>query len=258
MCRHFAWLGSPRTLSELILQPSYGLPRQAARPRWQNIDLVNLDGFGAGWFPLDAPGPATTYRRAVPFEEDASFTALAEGVRSSCVLGAVRGASPGMPIEETATAPFTDGSCLLSLNGHLNRAKTSGLLDPAYTPESACDAALLATLLWQRLDRDVPPQRAVTELLYDVLELDPDACLNMLATDGSHIVATTWAETLCYRIEPGGVIVASEPHDDDGGWIRIPDGQIVVADAAGVEVHPVPLSPVTLAGVPVDADEPAA
>ena len=258
MCRHFAWLGAPRTLAELIFQPSYGLPRQAARPRWQNIDLVNRDGFGAGWFPVGEPGPAATYRRAVPFEEDASFGPLAEQVRSSCVLGAVRGASSGMPIEEAATAPFTNGSCLLSLNGHLNRAKTSGLLDPAYTPESSCDAALLATLLWQRLDRGAPLEEAVTGLLHDVLELDPDACLNMLATDGVQVVATTWAETLCYRIEPDGVIVASEPYDDEGGWIRIPDGQVVVADAAGVEVRPAPIAAVTVTGLPLDADESAA
>ncbi len=256
MCRHFAWLGAPRTLAELIFQPSYGLPRQAARPRWQNIDLVNRDGFGAGWFPMEGHGPAATYRRAVPFEDDASFATLAGEVRASCVLGAVRGASPGMPVEEAATAPFTNGSCLLSLNGHLNRAKTSGLLDPAYTPESACDAALLATFLWQRLDAGAPLERAVPELLRDVLELDPDACLNMLATDGRRIVATTWAETLCYRIEPGGVIVASEPHDDEGGWIRIPDGQIIVADADAVDVRPVPFTPATMTGLA--ADEPAA
>src|SRR5881398_1242097 len=80
MCRHFAWLGRPRTLAELILQPSYGLPRQAARPRWQNIELVNRDGFGTGWFPAGEPGRAVTYRRAVPYERDEGFATLAEKV----------------------------------------------------------------------------------------------------------------------------------------------------------------------------------
>jgi glutamine amidotransferase len=256
MCRHFAWLGRPHTLAELIFQPSYGLPRQAARPRWQNIDLVNRDGFGAGWFPPGEPAPAVSYRRAVPFEGDAGFPALAAEVSASCVLGAVRGASPGMPIEEAATAPFTNGGCLFSLNGHLSREKTAHLLAPGYLPESVCDAALLATFLWQRLDGGEPLEFAVVGLLRDVAALDPNACLNMLATDGTRIVATTWAETLCYRAGDDGVLVASEPHDDDPGWVSVPDRHVVVADALGVGVRPLPLDsmtmdPVTLADLPL-------
>jgi glutamine amidotransferase len=265
MCRHFAWLGRPRTLTELIFQPSYGLPRQAARPRWQNIDLVNRDGFGTGWFPPGRQGPVASYRRTVPFEEDEAFTALAEQVSADCVLGAVRGASPGMPIEEAATAPFTNGTCLLSLNGHLSREKTYHLLEPGYEPESTCDAALLATLLWQRLDRGLPLESGVVELLCDVVALDPCTCLNMLATDGTRIVATTWGETLCYRVEADGLLVASEPHDDDTGWIRVPDRQVIVADANGVDVRPLPGAPAALTELTelteltgLAADEPAA
>jgi glutamine amidotransferase len=238
MCRHFAWLGEPRTLAELILQPSYGLPRQAHRPRWQNIELVNRDGFGVGWFPAGEARPAASYRRAVPFERDEGFAALAGKVGAACVLGAVRGASPGMPIEEAATAPFTNGACLLSLNGHLSREKARPLLRQGYEPESTCDAALLAVLLWQRLDEGQPLPLAVAGLLREVAALDPNACLNMLATDGTRIVGTTWGETLCYRVEPGGVLVASEPHDDAEGWIRVADRQILVADPLGVDIRP--------------------
>jgi glutamine amidotransferase len=254
MCRHFAWLGRPRTLADLILEPSYGLPRQAARPRWQNIDLVNRDGFGAGWFPPGEPAPAATYRRAVPFDADEGFPALAAAVSASCVLGAVRGASPGMPVEEAATAPFTNGGCLLSLNGHLSREKTAHLLEPGYVPESTCDAALLATLLWQRLDRGQPLEFAVVGLLGDVAALDPNACLNMLATDGTQIVATTWAETLCYRTYDDGVLVASEPHDDELGWVAVPDRHVIVADALGVDVRPLQVGRVTLSDLPLAGD----
>ncbi len=252
MCRHFAWLGRPRTLAELILLPSYGLPRQAARPRWQNIELVNRDGFGAGWFPLGDPAPAMSYRRAVPFDEDPGFPALAAETTASCVLAAVRGASPGMPIEPEATAPFNNGGCLLSLNGHLSREKTAHLLEPAYVPESACDAALLATLLWQRLDRGQPLEFAVVELVDQILALDDRACLNLLATDGSQIVATTWGETLCYRTDDEGVLVASEPHDDEVGWIPVPDRRFLVAGPLGVDVRP--LEGTTVSGIPFSGE----
>jgi len=257
MCRHFAWLGRPRTLAELILQPSYGLPRQAARPRWQNIDLVNRDGFGVGWFPTGEPAPAVSYRRAVPMEEDEEFPALAAQTSASCVMGAVRGASPGMPIEPEATAPFTNGGCLLSLNGHLALEKTAHLLEPGYLPESTCDAALLATLLWQRLDSGRPLEFAVVGLLEEIAALDSHACLNMLATDGAQIVATTWAETLCYRVEDDGVLVASEPHDDDPGWIPVPDRHVVVADALGVAVRPLRVEGLVPSELPLAGDSAA-
>jgi gamma-glutamyl hercynylcysteine S-oxide hydrolase len=242
MCRHFAWLGQERSLAELILRPAYGLPRQADRPRWQQIDLVNKDGFGVGWFP--AEGHAVSYRRTGPIEADPGFAALARKTSGGCVLGAVRGASPGMPIEAEATAPFTDGRHLLSLNGHLDVEKVLPLLEPGYEPESTCDAAFLATLLWQRLDRAQPLELAVVELLRDITALDSNTCLNLLATDGVRVVATTWGETLCYRAGTDGVLVASEPHDDTDDWVRVADRQVVVADSSAIAVRSLEPAPV--------------
>ncbi|MDX6740136.1 class II glutamine amidotransferase [Actinocorallia sp. A-T 12471] len=232
MCRHFAWLGIERTVEDLVLRPSYGLPRQADRPRWQHIDLINRDGFGVGWFTAD--GGAVSRRRVGPIEADPDFPAFAAATRGTCVVGAVRGASPGMPIEEAAAAPFAHGGTLLSLNGHVNVGLTAPLHDPSYVPESTCDAAFLAQLLWQRLDQGVPLTRAVPELVRDIAAVDQHACLNLLAADGSVIVATTWGETLCYRTTPEGVTVASEPHDDDADWITVPDRSLVIATRAGV------------------------
>lgn len=236
MCRHFGWLGHDRSIEDLILKPAYGLPKQAARPRWQQIELVNQDGFGVGWYP--APGVTATYRRTGPIEADPGFGVLAAAVSGGSVIGAVRGASPGMPIEEEATAPFTNGTALMSLNGHLNVGLTASLLDPAYRPESTCDAAVLATLLWQRLDAGRPLAQAVPELVRDVVALDPHACLNIMATDGRTLVASTRGETLCYRATPEGVLIASEPSDDETDWIRVPDEHLVVADGLGVDVRP--------------------
>ncbi|WP_067487856.1 ergothioneine biosynthesis protein EgtC [Actinomadura hibisca] len=235
MCRHFAWVGAPTNLHALVYGPGYGLVEQAKVPRWQQIGLVNKDGFGVGWHP--APGTATVYRTTTSIWEDATFPALAREVESRCVLAAARAASPGMPIEETANAPFTDGQILLSLNGHLNVEKTGALLEAGRIPESGCDSAFLAAVLWQRLEAGRPLDVTIEDLLYDIVALDPNACLNMLATDGRRAVATTWAETLCYRKAPGGVLVASEPHDDGDDWVTVPDRSIVVADGSSVVVR---------------------
>ncbi|WP_460303836.1 class II glutamine amidotransferase domain-containing protein [Actinocorallia aurea] len=233
MCRHFAWLGVERTVEDLVLAPAYGLPAQAARPRWQHIDLINQDGFGVGWYE---EGRAVTYRRTGPIEDDPAFPALAADTRGTCVVGAARGASPGMPIEVEATAPFTNGSVILSLNGHLNVGRATPLHDPAYVPESTCDAAFLAQLLWQRLDAGAPLTSAVPELVRDIAALDDNACLNLLATDGSVIVATTWGETLCYRESPEGTLVGSEPHDYEPHWVTLADRQLLITDATGTKV----------------------
>jgi glutamine amidotransferase len=78
----------------------------------------------------------------------------------------------------------------------------------------------------------------VPELVRDVAVLDPNACLNVLATDGLTAVATTWGETLCYRADEEGALLASEPFDDADDWTRVPDRHLVVADPLGVTVLP--------------------
>ncbi|WP_343819163.1 Rv0909 family putative TA system antitoxin, partial [Colwellia asteriadis] len=89
-------------------------------------------------------------RRSAPRQETWSradprvrwVDALAPDVleRSLAVLAAVRSATVGMPLDETACAPFTDGRWLVSHNGSLDRT----VLPARHEAESACDAALLA------------------------------------------------------------------------------------------------------------------
>ncbi len=41
------------------------------------------------------------------------------------------------------------------------------------------------------------------------------------------MVATTWGDTLSMLRLPDGVVLASEPYDDDPGWADIPDRHLV-------------------------------
>ncbi|POM26056.1 Amidohydrolase EgtC [Actinomadura rubteroloni] len=247
MCRHFAWVGAPRNLHALFYEPSYGLVEQARLPRWQQVGLVNKDGFGAGWHGPD--GRTTVYRTTTPIWDDTVFPARSRDLTASCVLGAARAASPGMPLERAANAPFTDGRLLFSLNGQFDTSAVASLVPPGVVPESTVDSALLAALLWRRATG--PLDAVVENLLYDIVEHDIAACLNLMVTDGTRVVATTWAETLCYRREDDGVLVASEPHDDGEGWMTVPDRSIVVADAHSLTVRPlraIVAAPVALPG----------
>ena len=117
MCRHLAYLGTaPRSLAELLLEPEHGLLVQSYAPRRQRHGTINADGWGVGFFATARAVPAR-WRSNRPLWGDASFASLAPVISSTCVLAAVRSASAGMPLDETAVAPFQSGSWLLSHNG---------------------------------------------------------------------------------------------------------------------------------------------
>jgi len=226
MCRHVAWLGAPRSLADLVLDPPQGLLVQSYAPRRQKHGLMNADGWGAGFF--DDEGVARRWRSDKPLWGDASFASVAPALRSRCVVAAVRSATIGMPIEPSASAPFSDGQWLLSHNGLVDR----GVLPLTGAAESTVDSAILAALIFSRgLD-------ALGATIAEVGELDPNARLNILAANGSRLLATTWGDTLSVLHRPDGVVLASEPYDDDPGWSDIPDRHLVDVRDAHVVVTP--------------------
>jgi gamma-glutamyl hercynylcysteine S-oxide hydrolase len=136
----------------------------------------------------------------------------------------VRSATVGMPIEASATAPFTDGQWLLSHNGVVDRT----VLPTDLAAESVCDSAILAALIFARgLD-------ALAETIVEVGGDDPNARLNILAANGSRLLATTWGDTLSILRRDDGLVLASEPYDDQPGWEDVPDRHLVEATAEGV------------------------
>src|SRR5262245_50816634 len=77
---------------------------------------INADGFGVGWYVADRAEPSR-YRRAIPMWADETLSDLTRDTRSGAVLAAVRSATVGMPVVETAAAPFRTGRWLFSHNG---------------------------------------------------------------------------------------------------------------------------------------------
>ena len=226
MCRHLAWLGEPRSVASLVLDPPYGLLVQSYSPRRQKHGLMNADGWGVGFF--DETGEARRWRSAAPLWGDASFASVAPVLRSGCVVAAVRSATVGMPIEASASAPFSDGRWLLSHNGLVDRA----VLPASSAAESTNDSALLAALIFGRgLD-------ALGDTITEVAASDPNARLNILAGNGSELRATTWGDTLFTLRRDDGVVLASEPFDDDKDWQEIPDRHLVTVADSRLELTP--------------------
>ncbi|GAS91421.1 glutamine amidotransferase class-II [Mycolicibacterium brisbanense] len=208
-----------------MLDPPQGLLVQSYAPRRQKHGLVNADGWGAGFFD---GGVARRWRSDKPLWGEASFASVAPALRSECVVAAVRSATVGMPIEPSACAPFTDGRWLLSHNGVVDRA----VLPVTADAESTVDSAVLAALIFAR------GMDALGDTVAEVGERDPNARLNILAANGSRMLATTWGDTLSILRLPDGVVLASEPYDDDPQWHDIPDRHLVHVHDSHVELTP--------------------
>jgi glutamine amidotransferase len=245
VCRHIAYLGPPCSLAELLIDRPHALLRQS----WAPCDMrgggtVNADGFGAGWLPSPGAEPVR-YRRAVPMWTDANFAAMAGTIYSGAVLAAVRSATVGMPVVETACAPFTWGRWLFSLNGRITGwpdsvAKLAAELPVTdlMTLDAPTDSALLFALLRHRIQGGLSPSDAVAGLVTDVAAAAPGARLNLLLTDGDTIIATTWTHALSVLPRDGSVVVASEPWDDDPAWTEVPDRHLVLATRSHVRLRP--------------------
>lgn len=213
MCRHLGWLGAPVTVSSLVLDPPSGLLVQSYAPRRQKHGTVNADGWGVGFFDSGV----RRWRSASPLWGDASFASVAPALRSGCIVAAVRSASVGMPIDASAAAPFSDGTWVLSHNGIVDR----GVLPTSTSAESVVDSAQLAALIFDRgLD-------TLGDTVAEVGAADPNARLNILAGNGSRLLATTWGDTLSILRRPDGVVLASEPYDDHPDWQDVPDRHLV-------------------------------
>ncbi|MER7459586.1 ergothioneine biosynthesis protein EgtC [Micromonospora sp. NPDC126480] len=243
MCRHLAYLGPPVTLRELLFDPPYSLVRQSWAPRdMRGGGTINADGFGVGWYPGD--GEPVRYRRAQPIWSDPTIAQLAGITSAGAVLAAVRSATVGMAVLDSAAAPFAEGRWLFSHNGVVRGWPDSvvplaGALPvrDLLTLDAATDSALLWALVRHRLRAGIKPARAVAETVAAVARAAPGSRLNVLLTDGQTVVASVAGHALSIRTTPASVLLASEPHDDAPGWQAVPDGQLVEATATGVRVR---------------------
>jgi len=197
VCRHLVYLGPPRPLAALVLEPEYGLLRQSYAPRdMRGGGTVNADGFGVGWYPPGAQRP-TRYRTDRPLWSDQSFAELAAVTEAGALLASVRSATVGMPIVSTACAPFTAGRWLFSHNGVVRGwpgtvAPLAAALPVTdlLTLDAPTDSALLWALVRHRLRAGLPPEAALAGVVAEVAAAAPGSRLNLTCCS-----PTAWAST---------------------------------------------------------------
>jgi glutamine amidotransferase len=254
MCRFLAYLGPPVDLHSLLIAPDHSLVRQSYAPRQQRHGRVNADGFGVGWYDRSVRPEPARYRRDRPIWSDRSLASMAGLVRSGAVLAAVRGATFPAPVEESGSPPFTAGPWLFAHNGAI-----SGFCDGAGSAlrqrlsrrrladiQGSADSEVVFALVLDAIDAGARPDRALAGAVAAVTAVAP-ARLNLVLTDGATVAATAWGDTLFVLeragMAGGGVVVASEPSDDDPAWVRVADASVVLADSQGVRISSLPGAP---------------
>lgn len=239
MCRFLGYIGPPVTLKTLLLDPPQSLLRQSHAPCHQAAGKINADGFGAGWWSPLRVEPAR-YRRAVPMWADAVFASIAGVVETTAVVAAVRNASTGLPIDETATHPFTAGPWLFTHNGVVDgfrdgigeELRRTVSIERASGIQGGTDSEVLFAMVLDRLDGGLDPGKALASVVSDVLGRTTGR-LNLLLGDGSTLWATARGDSLFAK--PGQI--ASEPYDDPAGWAPVPEGSLVTAVAGTYDVE---------------------
>jgi glutamine amidotransferase len=248
MCRHLAYLGPPLPLAALLFEPRHSLLRQSFAPKdMRGGGRINADGYGVGWYPTLDPtsGRPQRYRRGGPMWTDTNLPHLAAATTAGAVLAAVRNATVGMPVLETAAAPFADGPWLFSHNGVVTGWPDS-VTGPAgalstrdlLTLDAPTDAALLWALVRHALRAGAGLAESIVDTVRAVHDAAPGSRLNLLLTDGRTAVATTWTHALSVRPMADATLISSEPLDDDPAWRAVPDRHLVVATAGTVEMTP--------------------
>ena len=273
MCRFAGYIGRPRSPADLLYSGDHSLEVQSYRPRELLHGHVNVDGFGVSWYPGDLPVRITDPR---PPWHDPDLPALLRSFQASPILASVRNTTPGIPVDRSGLSPLVHGRWTFVLNGFIKSFRTGAmrelhalLPDDLYAELSGVsDTEALFLLLVNYARQEASLEDAIRRLTTEVLRVcrdrELDLQLNLLTSDGVSLVATRmgsaplqnslylkgepWDGTKARDVEKlqgakgPGVWLASEPLDDPGAWVPVPESSLVVATLDG-SVHLASLDP---------------
>lgn len=253
MCRWMAYSGEPIPLDRYVTRSSHSLVVQSQKAL-ESTMAMNGDGFGLGWYDeLPEPG---VYREVRPAWADENLKSLSRHLKSRLFFAHVRAAT-GTPVTRSNCHPFSHGRWLFMHNGYLAnwtgvRRDVENLIPNALygcRSGSTDSEALFLALLGQGLESGpaAHPIEAVRRLLVQVsaLAVAEPFLFTAALTDGVDLYAFRYglnarANSLYYRAAKDGVLVASEPLDDERAtWIEVPPDSALSARAG----HDVVISP---------------
>lgn len=259
MCRLYGFLATqPTRLECSLVAAQNALQTQSDR---DSRGKRNADGWGiAHWVGDDRE----VIKSTMPAFADDQFAEIASQIWSEAAIAHVRAATVGGVSDEN-THPFTFGTWAFAHNGTIpafDHVSTRLDIGPFGPPDGQTDSELAFLWLLNRMeDYGLDPEEPaddlepIVALLADgVLELVDMAVrsgapeqpkLNFLISDGRHLAASRWGNSLYWTFRRGirdcavcgtshcpaadddyrSVVVASEPITDEN-WIAIQEGSV--------------------------------
>ncbi|PSN11365.1 ergothioneine biosynthesis protein EgtC [filamentous cyanobacterium CCP5] len=279
MCRLLAYVGPPRPLYPLIIEPEHSLVAQGYAPKEMEVALLNADGFGLGWYDRDRQSAPFIYRNTSPIWNDINLPHLCRYIQSGHVLGYVRSATPGLAVDLHNCQPFSHEDLCFIHNGYIENFRQTlyrpireGLSDRAYhSIHGLTDSEHIFALLLHHLETQpgISLEQALQQTLTVLERLASEhsirIAINLVVSNGQRLVAcrydSTGADPSLYWLRnhpefPQAVILASEPLFA-AAWETCPPATILAVDPDGhlqsQPFHPADMPPGSPVSWPVPA-----
>jgi predicted glutamine amidotransferase len=123
MCRFVAYIGPSILADDLLYKPKFSLVTAQTMNAGEMSVSVNGDGFGIGFYAPELDNEPCVFRSIRPAWSDGNLKNLARKIHSPCMFAHVRAASPGIPVEELNSHPFSCGKLMFMHNGVLGGYK---------------------------------------------------------------------------------------------------------------------------------------
>ncbi|MFM8839535.1 MAG: class II glutamine amidotransferase [bacterium] len=222
MCRFVAYLGSPVLADDLLYKPRYSLISAQSVNAGEMSAQVNGDGFGIGWYAPNLDAEPCVFRSIKPAWSDQNLRNLARKIHAPAMFAHIRAASPGMPVEEYNSHPFTCGRLMFMHNGviggfkEIRRTLLRRLNDSAYDAISgSTDSEHLFGLILHHLEdphREIGCEQLISAFekalidLSDILQeasITQHSYINACLTDGQNLIAVRY--TTNHSVQPASM-----------------------------------------------------
>ena len=234
MCRLLGYLGKSVQLDHLLQKPEHSLIVQSYQPREMTAGLLNADGFGIGWYHPQKSVPPYIYKNVLPIWSDINLPQLSRYIETNCMVGYVRSATLGLPVDLINCQPFTQENLLFVHNGYIDnfrqtlyRPIRNSLSDRVYQSiQGTTDSEHIFALIinqWE-IQPDISLRSALVNALKQLDQLatsyNANYSANIILSNSKELVACRYSNrqsspTLYYIYDdllyPDAVILASEP-----------------------------------------------
>jgi glutamine amidotransferase len=250
MCRFVAYLGEALPAAPLVFGGEHSLYRQSWDPRELLSGSVNADGYGVVWYREGRPRRIAEAR---PIWHDDDLEGALGGLSSTCILAALRNATPGQPVDRAGLLPLVHDRFAFILNGFVPdfhaahmRALRAELPDDLYASlRGASDAETLFLSAVGHVRKGAGLSEALEEVARSVQQRvgKTEAQLNMVLADGERIgvlrASTVLLTNSLYTsgsvsFAPDGVVLSAEALDPGAVWTPVDGHHRVEIDEAGL------------------------